>query len=70
MTLSKYKDLDLINNKSLIDDELLILKKRLLELRMKKAALQVVKPHLFKDAKRRIAQLNFKKSGLDPLKKN
>ena len=60
MTLPNYKELDPINDSSSIDTALLILQKKLLELRIKTAAREKVKPHLFKHAKRRIAQLKFK----------
>ena len=62
MTLPNYKELDQINDSSSIETALLILKKKLFELRIKKAAREQVKPHLFKHAKRRIAQLKFKES--------
>ena len=62
MTLPNYKELDEIKDSSSIESALLILQKRLFELRIKKAALQGVKPHLFKHSKRRIAQLKFKQS--------
>lgn len=62
MTLPNYKELEQINDSSSIETALLILQKRLLELRIKKAARETVKPHLFKHAKRRIAQLKFKQS--------
>ena len=61
MTLPKYKELESINNKHEIDQEIFILQKSLFDLRIKRATNQTTKPHLFKHAKRRIAQLNFKK---------
>jgi ribosomal protein L29 len=62
MTLPNYKELDEINDNSSIETALLILQKKLLELRIKKSARETVKPHLFKHSKRRIAQLKFKQS--------
>ena len=41
-----------------------MLQKSLFDLRIKKSTSQTVKPHLFIHAKRRIAQLKFKKSSL------
>ena len=40
------------------------LQKNLFDLRIKKSTSQTVKPHLFIHAKRRIAQLKFRKSSL------
>ena len=62
MTLPNYKELDTINDSSSIETALLILQKKLLELRIKKSSRETVKPHLFKHSKRRIAQLKFKQS--------
>jgi ribosomal protein L29 len=47
-----------------IEKEIFILQKSLFDLRIKKSTSQNVKPHLFLHAKRRIAQLKFKKSSL------
>ena len=66
MTLPKYKDLDSIVSENDIEQEIFILQKSLFDLRIKRstnqATNQATKPHLFKHAKRRIAQLQFKKS--------
>lgn len=62
MTLPTYKELDKLNSKEEIDQEIFLLQKNLFDLRIKRATNQSTKPHLFKHAKRRIAQLNFKKN--------
>lgn len=62
MTLSKYKDLATLNNIRDIDEEILNLQKKLFKLRAKQSVNQAIKPHLFSHLKRKIAQLNFKKS--------
>lgn len=62
MTLPKYKDLDSIVSENDIEQEIFILQKSLFDLRIKRSTNQATKPHLFKHAKRRIAQLQFKKS--------
>lgn len=62
MSLPKYKDLESLNNIEEIDQEIFILEKNLFDLRIKKATSQTLKPHLFLHAKRRLAQLKFKKS--------
>ena len=62
MTLPKYKDLDSIVSEKDIEQEIFILQKSLFDLRIKRSTNQATKPHLFKHAKRRIAQLQFKKS--------
>jgi large subunit ribosomal protein L29 len=64
MTLPKYTDLKNILTLSEIEDEILVLSKNLFDLRMKKSTSQKIKPHLFKHTKRRISQLNFKKTVL------
>jgi large subunit ribosomal protein L29 len=62
MGLPKYKDLNSIDTKSAIEQEIFILQKSLFDLRIKRSTNQATKPHLFKHAKRRIAQLKFKQS--------
>jgi len=62
MTLPKYKDLESIVSENDIEQEIFILQKSLFDLRIKRSTNQATKPHLFKHAKRRIAQLQFKKS--------
>lgn len=64
MTLPKYSELSEIKTIEKIEEEISILTKNLFNLRMKKATNQGINPHLFKHTKRRIAQLNFKKSCL------
>jgi|TARA_B110000240_G_C13485579_1_gene447233 large subunit ribosomal protein L29 len=64
MTLPKYKELESIQTEAEIDQEIFILQKSLFDLRIKRSTNQTIKPHLFKHAKRRIAQLKFKKSAL------
>lgn len=62
MSLPKYNDLKEIQSVEQMEQEIFVLQKSLLELRMKRATSQPVKPHLFVHAKRRIAQLKFKKN--------
>jgi ribosomal protein L29 len=62
MTLPKYKEINLINSVSDIDQEIFLLQRNLFDLRIKRATNQNIKAHLFTHAKRRIAQLQFKKS--------
>jgi len=64
MTLPKYKDLNNLVNISDIDKEIFLLQKNLFDLKLKKFTSQNVKPHLFTHTKHRLAQLQFKKSGL------
>ena len=64
MSFPKYNDLNILTKVDEIDKELLVLQKSVFDLRMKKLTSQTVKPHLFLHAKRRIAQLQFKKSTL------
>ena len=61
MSLPNYKELISLTTISEIEKEIFVIQKSLLELRVKKATNQAVKGHLFKHAKRRITQLNFKK---------
>jgi ribosomal protein L29 len=62
MSLPQYKELSTLLNLEEIDQEIFVLQKSLFDLRMKKSTSQAIKPHLFLHAKRRIAQLKFKKS--------
>jgi ribosomal protein L29 len=64
MSLPKYKDLGSLTTLVDIEKEIFILQKSLFDLRIKRSTSQTVKPHLFLHAKRRIAQLKFKKSSL------
>ena len=61
MSLPKYKDLTNLSTIIDIDQEIFLIQKNLFDLRIKKATNQSIKVHLFKHAKRRIAQLKFKK---------
>jgi ribosomal protein L29 len=64
MTLPKYKELAELNTVIKIETEIHILQKNLFDFRMKKSTNQGIKPHLFSHIKRRISQLNLKKSFL------
>ena len=64
MSLPKYKELDSLMNVVDIDKEIFLLQKNLFYLKLKKFTSQNVKPHLFTHTKHRLAQLQFKKSGL------
>ena len=64
MSLPKYKDVLSLTSLVEIEKEIFMLQKSLFDLRIKKSTSQTVKPHLFIHAKRRIAQLKFKKSSL------
>ena len=61
MSLPKYSDLTNLTTIIDIDQEIFLIQKNLFDLRIKKATNQSIKAHLFKHAKRRIAQLKFKK---------
>ena len=61
MTLPKYKELESLKTETEIEQEIYILQKSLFDLRIKRATNQATKSHLFQHAKRRIAQLKFKK---------
>jgi len=62
MSLPKYSELKELTNIVDIDQEILILQKKIFDFKMQKSKTQAIKPHLFIHAKRRIAQLKFKKS--------
>jgi large subunit ribosomal protein L29 len=64
MSLPKYKELDSLTNVVDIENEIFLLQKNLFDLKLKKFTSQNVKPHLFTHTKHRLAQLQFKKSGL------
>jgi large subunit ribosomal protein L29 len=64
MSLPKYKELNTLTNLTDVEQELFLLQKNLFDLRIKKATNQSTKSHLFTHAKRRLAQLNFKKATL------
>ena len=69
MSLPNYNELASLTLITDIDKEIFILQKNLFDLRIKKSTSQTVKPHLFLHAKRRIAQLKFKKSSLIKVEK-
>lgn len=62
MSFPKYKSLEELKTLVEIDQEIFILQKNLFDLRIKRSTSQSVKPHLFLHAKRRLAQLKYKKS--------
>ena len=62
MSFPKYKSLEELKTLVEIDQEIFILQKSLFDLRIKRSTSQSVKPHLFLHAKRRLAQLKYKKS--------
>ena len=62
MSLPKYNELENLTNVEEINKEIFILQKNLFDLRIKRSTSQTVKLHLFIHAKRRIAQLKFKKA--------
>jgi large subunit ribosomal protein L29 len=64
MSLPNYKELNKLTNIIDIDQEIFLIQKNLFDLRIKKATNQSTKAHLFKHAKRRLAQLQFKKTSL------
>ena len=64
MSLPSYKEIDKLTTVVEIEQEIFILQKNLFDLRIKKKTSQTLKPHLFLHSKRRLAQLNFKKSTL------
>ena len=64
MSLPKFKDLNILKTIIEMDQEIFLLQKNLFDLRMKRSTNQTIKSHLFTHYKRRIAQLNFKKSSI------
>jgi len=56
MALSKIADIRKLDDQELVD-EILAVKRQLFELRMQKATKQEPKPHQFKHARHRLAQL-------------
>jgi ribosomal protein L29 len=64
MSLPKYSELKDLTTSIDIDQEILILQKKIFDFKMQKSKTQAVKPHLYVHAKRRISQLKFKKSFL------
>jgi ribosomal protein L29 len=68
MSLPTYKDLNVLTNIVDIEKEIFLLQKTLFDLRIKRSTSQTIKPHLFTHAKRRLAQLKFKKFSLLTIK--
>ena len=64
MSLPKFKDLNILKTIIEMDQDIFLLQKNLFDLRMKRSTNQSIKSHLFTHYKRRIAQLNFKKSSV------
>jgi ribosomal protein L29 len=62
MTLPKFKELEFFSTISDIDQEIFLQKKNLFELKIQKKTNKQIKTHLFSHIKRRIAQLNLKKT--------
>ncbi|NJK72311.1 MAG: 50S ribosomal protein L29 [Synechococcaceae cyanobacterium SM2_3_60] len=56
MALSKIADIRKLSD-SEVSDEIMAVKRELLELRLQKATRQLEKPHLIRHAKHRLAQL-------------
>ena len=70
MAFPSYKETDRFSDLIEIDKEIWVLQKSLFDLRLKKmTAGTSTKPHLFIQVKRRISQLQFKKSLLKKLQK-
>jgi len=64
MSLPKYKEIENVTTLNDLDQEIFVIQKDLFDLRLKRSTSQTIKPHLFKHAKRRLAQLKFKRSVL------
>ena len=64
MSLPKYSDLKNLITITEIEQEIFLIQKNLFDLRIKQATNQTVKSHLFKHAKRRLAQLKLKRNNL------
>jgi|MDTE01.2.fsa_nt_gb large subunit ribosomal protein L29 len=64
MSLPKYKEIENVTTLNDLDQEIFVIQKDLFDLRLKRSTSQAIKPHLFKHAKRRLAQLKFKRSVL------
>jgi large subunit ribosomal protein L29 len=62
MSLPKYKEIENVTTLNDLDQEIFVIQKDLFDLRLKRSTSQSIKPHLFKHAKRRLAQLKFKRS--------
>ena len=64
MSLPKYKELESLSSLDEIEKEIFVLQKNLFDLRLKRSTSQSIKPHLFVNTKRRLAQLKYKHSTL------
>ena len=64
MSLPKYKEIENVTTLNDLDQEIFVIQKDLFDLRLKRSTSQAIKPPLFKHAKRRLAQLKFKRSVL------
>ena len=62
MTLPAYKEIQSLVDIAEIEKEIFLLQRTLFKFRLGTATKREVSPHLFVHVKRRIAQLNFKKS--------
>jgi ribosomal protein L29 len=62
MSLPKYSELNSLLTIGDIEKEIFVSQKFLFDLKMKKSTNQSLKPHLFTHTKRRISQLQMKKS--------
>lgn len=68
MSLPKFTELTSLVNLVEIDKEIFLLQKSIFDLKIKRSTSQTIKPHLFTHAKRRLAQLKFKKFSLLQIK--
>ena len=64
MNLPKYNNLNSFTSEIEIEQEILLLKKSLIELKFQAVSRKIKCPHIYRFTKRRIAQLLFKKSNL------
>lgn len=68
MIFSKFEELKTLSILEL-DNELLNLRKEILNLKIQQATFRKIKPHLFKHIKHRISQIMFYKTKLENQKK-
>nr|AYO28280.1 ribosomal protein L29 [Synura sphagnicola] len=64
MSFLKYKELNNLKDVNDVEKEIFVAAKEILDLKFKKATNQTIKSHLFIHLRRRIAQLQYKKSAL------
>ena len=64
MSLPKYKELKNLTDLNDIEKEIFLAAKEVLDLKFKKATNQTIKSHIFIHLRRRIAQLQYKRSSL------